>query len=367
MIRITFFKDFTLEQNGKTLSSNSSGAHRLFRALAYLVKNRNRRVDSRDFARILHDKEVRSKGSDSLVKVTLHRLRELLSTLAEGETIIAKDGGIWFSPTLHFSADTDRFEEILSSYEKTTDPERRRFLFDEARKLYRGRYLASFFGESFTMPEAERYHRHFIALCEDMLARLIDEGDYAEVARIAQELIPLDTLCECFHYYRILALSLMGDQTLAASLYHSVWHLFQREFHVSPSGRFAALKAGLAPVMTFTVKTVDEALFALAETAKNRRDPILLQDPVAFFSALRAMPFGSLLLIRGDTEKLLPFLLEFFEERALITRLCDDTLFLFSTLEDVAFQNAVNKLKTVIDHALIKATLDIGKYPASPQ
>ena len=188
MILITFFKDFSLTQNGVTLSSEQSTAKRLCRALAYLVKNRRRGVTTEEFSRHLHSaKPHKAEGSDSLVKVTLHRLREMLVPIAGRNALLLQNGVITFSKDLTFTSDADTLDRIFSDYEEANEKERLA-LFSKARELYRGRYLAPFWGESFTMPESERYHRRFLSLCEDALSRLLDKGLNTEIAKITQAL-----------------------------------------------------------------------------------------------------------------------------------------------------------------------------------
>lgn len=364
MIRITFFGDFTLSHGEITLSCNGAGAQKLYRALAYLIKERSRRIDREDFSRFLHDNKPYRKGSDdSLVKVTLHRLRELLSDLVEGETIIARDGGIWLSPTLTFDTDADRFTALFEAYENSDRTERKLFLYKELANLYRGRYLASFFGEEFTMPEAERYHRRFIALSEDALARMIDRGEYADVIKIVQKAAMIDPYCEVFHYYRILALSLSGDKALAASIHHSITHLFLREFHVAPSSRFRALSAGLVKDKSLDVTTCDEALTAL-QTIASQNESEYFASLAEIMPTLALLDRYHLLLATGDAKAILPHLKALFPRRARLARLSDRALLLVSTEKDTAFEASLAALRDLIAHGKLTARLDYKKYRA---
>lgn len=359
MIRITFFGDLTLTKQDVTLSSKKRDKPRLFRALAYLLKERNRRVDKGDFARFLHEgRRATRESEDSIVKTTVHRLRELLAPFGEEETLILQDGGVWFSPSLTFLADTDRFDEILKEYESAESDERRRFLYTEAVRLYKGRYLAPFLGEDFVMPEAEDYHRRFLVLSEDALARMIDNRAYSLIIKLTESLTKLDPFAECFHYYRILALILKGDLALAEVLHRCAGHLFRRELHVTPSSRFLALQAHFGISSSLSADSVEEALQQLSHS--TARLPTV--EPDAVSAILSLIDSAHLLLVTGEYESLYPVLTKTFSKKAFLSRLSFDTLLVVVGEDDEAFSKDLDTLRQALSENGINALLDHKKY-----
>lgn len=347
MIYITFFGDFSLSQNGVTLSARTSGATRLFRALAYLIKHRQRAIDLAEFSRFLHnDKNFSRYQSDSLVKTTLHRLRELLSVFGD-ETLLVQNGAVTFSEALAFSSDTERFEAIISAYREADNSEKPT-LFEELITLYPARYLASFSGDSVTMPEAERYHRAFTALANDALEQLVALSEYRKAYTIAQKLIPIDPFAESFHYYRIYALLLSGDRALAETLYRSASLSFRREFHVTPSARFHALGELFKTDAPFDADTLDEALTKLSDTLKAEKQAETLADPVDLLRAASLLDTGYLVYLGGDVEKLLPDLPAIFGKKTLVSRLGKHSVLLLSTLDSDSFTKAYRTLDATV-------------------
>ncbi len=361
MIYITFFGDFSLTQNDVTLSAKQSRAGRLFRALAYLVKNRNRVIETAEFSRFLHnDKDFSRYKNESLVKTTLHRLRRMLSVFGTKETIILQNGCIAFSQTLVFSSDTERFEKLLTAF-KSAENEEKLALFEEITALYRGRFLASFAGESFTMPEAERYHRAFVALCNDALELLIAKGEYQKAHGKAQRLVPIDPFCESFHYYQIYALMLSGDRALAKTLYQNVSECYRREFHISLSARFHALKPLLQPKSLFDANSCDEALTALSDASDKERNPAYVSEPVDLFRTASLLTEGYLVFIKGDLDKVLPYLTDIFDSKTLYSHLSEKALFLITTLDGDSFEKKYRTLQTVINYGHIMANTEYRK------
>lgn len=357
MIYITFFGDFSLTEDTVTLSARASHAERLFRALAYLVKNRSRAVDTAEFSRFLHnDKDFSRYKGDSLVKTTLHRLRELLSVFGKEETIILKNGLITFSDTLTFSSDTERFEEIVKAY-PSADDEEKLALFEEIITLYPARYLATFTGDSITMPESERYHRAFVSLCGDALERLIDRGDCQKAHQRAQRLIPIDPFCESFHYYRIYALFLSGDLALAQTLYQNVSLRYRREFHITPSARFHALKGLLQPKSHFDADSLNDALALITEVQKSEKGHAYLADPVDLLRAASLLNEGYFVFLKGDVDKILPDLTYIFNESTLMSRLCETALLLVTSLQDETFFKKYQTFEATVNqsHLCLKA------------
>jgi len=349
MIYITFFGDFSLTQDGITLSARKSNAERLLRALAYLVKNRSRAVDTAEFSRFLHnDKDFSRYKSDSLVKTTLHRLRELLSVFGKEETIILKNGLITFSDALTFSSDTERFDEIVKAY-PSAEPEEKLALFEEIMTLYPSRYLASFAGDSVTMPEAERYHRAFVSLCSDALDMLVNRGDCQKAHQMAQKLVPIDPFCESFHYYRIYALFLSGDIALAKALYQNVSLRYRREFHITPSARFHALKELLQTKSHFDADSLNKALDLITEVQKSEKGSEYLADPVDLLRAASLLKDGYFVFIKGDVDKLLPDLTNIFDDKTLYSQLCETGVLLVTALQNEAFFKKYQTLEAIIN------------------
>lgn len=365
MIAITFFGDFSLTENGITLSEGDSRAERLYRALAYLVKNRRRKVEVAEFSRFLHNGKPYSRyQGDSLVKTTLHRLRELLSRFGYEKTLLLENGKIFFDQGVAFTSDADRFDEIAERFVAANDDERLS-LFDEATSLYRSRYLASFSGEGFTMPEAERYHRAFLAICDEALGLLVQRGEYRAAYERARRLVTLDPYAECLHYHEIYALLLSGDRALAELLYRNVSLLYQREFHVAPSARFHALKELLKPKETFDADTLDDAL-ALLDASRRQEKSLArgaLTYPVDLIRLLPLLKEGYLLFLKGDLDKILPELDVVFDQSTLTTRLSETALLLVTTLGAQAFEKKLAALRAIVREGFITLSVDYRKIP----
>ncbi len=238
MITITLFGKLSLTDGSHTVIPDPS-AKRSYRALAYLILNRQKAIDCRDFHRFLHDgKDI--PYDPSLVKVTLHRLRKELSLLSP-DPITQKGGMITLFADQVLLTDLDFFDQAAKAFEESGELS----AFFEAAAHYRGRVLFDLFGEGFTLPYVERYHRRWLSLLEKGLSCLASKGEQDAVISIADRAIAIDPFAEIPHYYRILVAKESYDLLLAAALFDAFCKRYQAAFHVSPPTRFLALGESL--------------------------------------------------------------------------------------------------------------------------
>lgn len=258
MLKITLFGELTLRCADITIRESNNRSKKIWRALAYLLHRRNQSTTVGELARFLRDRETegpRSSADDSLVKITLHRIRALLLPLAEKDPacrLLCRDGIIRFDPTLTIAADSDRFDTLFRALAPTnanwlheTSPQRAASLYTELCALYRGRYLSRYTGEAWCAKETESYRRRFLDLSESNLPLLFEEKRYDEIDKITRCAIETDPYSECFHYWLIRQTAARGDIGGALALYDNVLKLFYHQFRLNPSLRLRRLRREL--------------------------------------------------------------------------------------------------------------------------
>lgn len=277
MLTVTLFGPLTLSCGEICLSEEGTRSRRLWRALAYLLHHRNRRVELKEFAGFLSGEygktyflTERQKG---LVKTILHRLRDLLAPLTAIDPacrILLRDNRIYFDPALVFDCDTDRFDRLANElahagaaplFEKDSDRALTRYL--ELAALYRGRYLSASEKEPWALSAAEDYHRRFLALSEAFLPLLFEKGALSELRSLCRRLSELDPGCDLFSYWRIKAAFAAGERELALSLYESLLHLYYDKLHLNPTARLRRLRDSLLLPAPFVEKEPAGLLRAL--------------------------------------------------------------------------------------------------------
>ncbi len=319
MLTVTLFGPLTLSSGETCLSEENARSRRLWRALAYLLHHRNRRVDLKEFAGFLSGEygktyflTERQKG---LVKTTLHRLRDLLAPLAAAEPacrLLLRDNRIYFDPELVIDCDTDRFDRLANGLSPSgaaplpeKNPDRALSCYLDLAALYRGRYLTASEKEPWALSAAEDYHRRFLALSEVFLPLLFEKGALSELRSLTRRLSELDPGCDLFSYWRIKATFAAGERELALSLYDSLLHLYYDKLHLNPTARLRRLRDSLLLPAPFGEKEPAGILRALA-AAQPESEQVGIAE-FTLFTKLLASRLSSgeglflLLTFEGDT------------------------------------------------------------------
>lgn len=234
---VQMFGDLSLTYGEKRISCQGSRSRLTWNILAYLLIRRGEVVPSDELISIL-GKQEKNDDPSSAMRTAIHRVRALLSDLADVQFLVRKNGGYMWAPEVATLVDTDVFEDLASSVSGSADEVSACLA---ALDVYKGKFLPQQSSELWAMPLQTYYHNMYEALVEGVIPLLEARGDHGACIRLCDRALAIDAYSEKLYQHRMRSLLADGDRQSVIQTYEQMSKLFLSTFGVMPDQESRAL------------------------------------------------------------------------------------------------------------------------------
>lgn len=229
------FGSFSIQAGETLLSTNHSRSKKLWLLLAYLICQKGRIVSKKELIQILWNDVPSLANPDNTLKITAHRLRNLLNQLWPGaghELILYQENGYAWNTSVPAIIDTDQFYNLYSCKCENTDFRIQNLL--EILSLYTGNFLEDYSAENWIIPITAHYHTYYIDAVLESLPLLTQKHDYAQIVHICKTALKLEPYHEPLHLHLMQALVELNDKEKALTVYKSLSQNLLHDFGIRP-------------------------------------------------------------------------------------------------------------------------------------
>lgn len=192
VIEIKLFDGFSICKDGEQILSNLSNTRKTKLFVAYLLVNRNRAIPHKELFELLWSGEDYANPGTAL-RTLLYRFRSMLEKEGAEQlenAVISKRGTYQWNRNLDIKIDVLDFEEMSKEgMDLTNALSHRKECLKKAIELYTGPMLPDFKSEPWMLSKAAYYSDLYALVVETYIEILKNEGEYLEVARLAEEAV----------------------------------------------------------------------------------------------------------------------------------------------------------------------------------
>lgn len=269
-IQICMLGDFTLRAGDQELSSAGNRSKKVWSLLAYLICNRGRSFSQQKLIDLLWEDDAASTNPENALRITLHRLRNLLDQLWPGagkELIVRQEGGYAWNPTVPVTVDSERFDAL--SQAACEEENQRLTVVLEALSLYKGEFLARQAGELWVIPISTHLQNQYLQLTLEAAQLLSAREDHAEAARLCRQASQSEPYHEELHQILIRELAAAGDAKGASAVYDGLSKRLFEDFGIRPNEQTRQVYRTAVHIPEDRALPMDEVLEYLQEPEGN--------------------------------------------------------------------------------------------------
>jgi two-component SAPR family response regulator len=246
LLKIQTLGELDIIMDKKSLIEVFDKSNKLMELFKYFLTYRGKKLTPESIIENLQP-ENDFQDSKSVLRSQIFRLRKILKSITADEdsgdyiNIVFRSGYYILELGKNCFLDIDKFEELLSSANKTMekDPDEIASLYRSAIGLYKGKYLSedsySSSSYSWVVPVRNYYNRLYLQAFLKLAEILKEKGDYAQLAEICEEAIIIEPYEEVLHIYFLEALLKQRQIMQAISHYGYITSSLYKELNISPS------------------------------------------------------------------------------------------------------------------------------------
>lgn len=225
-LALSFFGAFQANMAGQPLTNFRSA--KIQGLLIYLVLTAQQRHTRDELAALFWPDEPEKTAKQNL-RVSLHRLRQLLGETDDDHFLLITRSTAQFDPASDYGLDVADFLAAVTGGDWQT-----------AVSLYSGDLLPSFTCDSppfddWLRQEREGYHRLALDALFKLTAQRLAQADYQAAQTLARQQLALEPWREEAHQQLIQALALHGERSTAIAQYETCRAILAEELGVEPS------------------------------------------------------------------------------------------------------------------------------------
>ena len=264
MIKVTFFNEFKIEYEGRTIGDNLNKSKKYLSLLGYLLLMRDRNNSKESLMDLLWDSD-KSDNPGNALKTAVHRLRSALDKLEYPMEIIVHEGGTYqLNEDIRITSDAGEFERLCKTVmNPNADDTDRLQCYRKASELYTGDFMEKQKTEPWIIPIRTYYRSMFLSSTYEVIHILEEIQDYTEAEKISEKAVNVDPYDENLHYCLVKSRIKQGKRVTAMEHYNYTVDLFHDKFDVTPSKEFIALYRDITEqthLENFDIDNIQESL-----------------------------------------------------------------------------------------------------------
>jgi len=205
--------------------------------LQYLLVHRQRSFSRDALIQLLYGREDTENPVNAL-KITVHRLRKLLSSscLGDRDYILYENGRYGWNNAIHCEVDAELFENAVKKAERLEDsPEDQLKHYRKAISLYNGEFLPSLSTEDWVAPLSMYYQQQYHSGVQKAIRLLEMQGDMEGMLAIGRHAAALFPFDENMQIQKIYCLYKCKQIKEAIATYNATVDMLFNEYGVNPS------------------------------------------------------------------------------------------------------------------------------------
>lgn len=229
---ILLFGEFCLAYDSQPIARISG--ERLQSLLAYLVLHRHF-PQSRQKLAVQLWMDVAEPQARANLRRRLHNLRRLLPNAEQ--FLLINPTTIQWNPQSPFTSDVTAFEEAIAQAKlakQAGNVDNLRQHWENAIALYTGELLPSC-DDEWIIPKRDTFKQQFIQTLRELVALLIEQGDYYAGIAYAQQWLQLDSLSESAYLSLMQLYTKISDRARALQVYHQCLTVLREELGIDPN------------------------------------------------------------------------------------------------------------------------------------
>lgn len=235
-LQVCTFGRFGLAAGGSSLAVEKWERRQALTLLKILIAHLGRAVHRDVLIEHLWPEADERSGRNRL-KVTVYALRQQLRAAGMGEDVVETAGEAYVLSRQAVWVDVEIFEKCVadgSVQQRLGQWEEALHYYREARRLYRGEYMAEDIRADWCAEERDRLHEVHLEMMAGMAECHAECGQFAEGASVCRSILVEDPCREGIHRLLMTYLSRLGNTDAAVAQYRRCQRLLARELGVEP-------------------------------------------------------------------------------------------------------------------------------------
>lgn len=263
-LKVTMFGSFALRIGDIVLDGSVLRSSQLEKLLAYLIIYRNKKIALQEFVDVLWEDGV--DNPSGALKNLVYRLRNVLKKISQESFIKTSQGSYTWTSDMAVELDAEYFEEkckIARNFDGELNE--KIALYEEAIKLYQGKFLADFALETWIVALSTYYHSLYLTMVKELAPLYEKVRAFDRLQTVIKFALEQDSLDEELHYWNIKSLARQNKVQLALAHYDEASKILYRSLGIRNSEKLREIYVELIDLKNGQQATVDEICEAIKE------------------------------------------------------------------------------------------------------
>lgn len=214
------FGSFSIHAGEKSLSNINTRSKKMWILLGYLIYQKGRTVPKKELIHLLWGDVTSLANPENTLKITFHRLRNLLNQLWAGaghELIIFHENGYAWNISAPAVIDTEEFDKLYAA--ECENEEIRIQTLLRLHSLYTSDFLSDFSQENWITPIATHYHSLYINVVLEVIPLLAKRNKHEQIIHICHKAMKFEPYHEQLHLHLMQSLVELNNREQALTVY----------------------------------------------------------------------------------------------------------------------------------------------------
>ncbi|WP_074685876.1 bacterial transcriptional activator domain-containing protein [Kandleria vitulina] len=241
VMKAYFLGTFKLEYKGKTLTFNDYHSLQITKFIAYLIKNRKKKIFNSEIADVLYKDKTTSDPINAL-KALVYRTRTVLKQgLGDDDFIISSKGIYHWNPEIEVILD---LEELENYKNMAVESDNKIEYYEKCLSLYGGHVLPMISGESWVDMDDSYVESTILSTMIILLDYYFENNLSSKFRELSKKVLEIDPYNEGVHYHVMSDYLRDGKEELAKKYYEQVAAMFNKNLGIAPSSKLQQLIEG---------------------------------------------------------------------------------------------------------------------------
>ena len=241
VMKAYFLGTFKLEYKGNTLTFNDYHSLQITKFIAYLIKNRKKKIFNSEIADVLYKDKMTSDPINAL-KALVYRARTVLKNgLGNDKFIISSKGIYHWNPEIEVVLDLEELDKYKNLASESDDKVE---YYEKCLSLYGGHVLPMISGESWVDMDDSYIESTILSTMIILLDYYFENNKSTQFKELSKKVLDIDPYNEGVHYHVISDYLRDGKEELARKYYEQIAAMFDKNLGITPSAKLQQLIEG---------------------------------------------------------------------------------------------------------------------------
>lgn len=215
-IIVNFFGSMEIQTSKGVLAERNVPSPRACRVATFLLLNRKSTFNAWEIAETLWpDDPEKTEVISSYIRGYIHKFRQEFKKVSPYQLITTAANGYQINHDLHIMTDLQQFDQLSEAAQHAVTITQKVDYLKQAVALYRGHVYENACDDHWVIGTVTHYKSKYIGVVNELLATLMNAGDFAGVQQYASRAIELTPENVRAHYWLICAMTKLETNELA--------------------------------------------------------------------------------------------------------------------------------------------------------